>query len=210
MPAMTTMTTMTTMSTTDGRGLFYLMGASGSGKDSLLRGLRERLHADDPVVVAHRYITRPADANEASVWLSAEEFERRRRLGCLALHWHSHGLRYGIGVEIDQWLARGLRVVVNGSREYLPEAIRRYPGLCGVHVRVAPEALARRLRQRARESEEAIAARLARATAPFAVPAGCRLVEIDNSGELAHAVEAFVGLVREQESAGTGRLRPPC
>ncbi|CAG9182898.1 Ribose 1,5-bisphosphate phosphokinase PhnN [Cupriavidus laharis] len=179
----------------DGTGLFYVMGPSGSGKDSLLRALHSRLGPDDRVVVAHRYITRDADANEASVSLSADEFERRAGLGCLALHWRSHGLHYGIGLEIEPWLARGLRVIVNGSREYLPHAVARYPKLCAVHVRVKPEVLAARLRQRGRESEEAIARRLARATEDFAVPAQCRLVEIDNSGALEDSAEAFARLV---------------
>jgi len=179
----------------DGSGLFYVMGPSGSGKDSLLRALRERLRRDDRIVVAHRYITRAADENEASVALSAEEFHRRVDLGCLALHWNSHGLHYGIGVEIEQWLAQGLTVIVNGSREYLPQAVARYPRLCAVHVRVKPEVLAARLRMRGRESEEAIAGRLARAAQAFDVPPGCRMVEIDNSGELAESAVAFARLV---------------
>ncbi|ODV40829.1 ribose-phosphate pyrophosphokinase [Cupriavidus sp. UYMMa02A] len=179
----------------DGTGLFYVMGPSGSGKDSLLRALHARLGPDDRVVVAHRYITRDADANEASVSLSAEEFQRRAGLGCLALHWRSHGLHYGIGLEIEQWLARGLKVIVNGSREYLPHAVARYPNLCAVHVRVKPEALGERLRQRGRESEEGDRAAPARATEDFAVPARCRLVELDNSGALADSVEVFARLV---------------
>ncbi len=179
----------------DGTGLFYLMGPSGSGKDSLLRALRGCLGGDDRLVVAHRYITRPADANEASVALTTEEFQRRVALGCMAMHWHSHGLHYGIGIEIEQWLQRGIKVVVNGSREYLPQAVARYPKLCALHVRVSPAALAARLRQRGRESEEAIARRLARATAAFDVPAGCRLVEIDNSGALQAAVEALANAI---------------
>ena len=179
----------------DGSGLFYVMGPSGSGKDSLLRALRERLQRDDRIVVAHRYITRAADENEASVALSADEFHRRVDLGCLALHWNSHGLHYGIGVEIEQWLAQGIKVVVNGSREYLPQAVARYPHLCVVHVRVKPEVLAARLRQRGRESDEGIARRLARATQPFDVPPGCRVVEIDNSGDLADSADAFARLV---------------
>ncbi|RZT42810.1 phosphonate metabolism protein/1,5-bisphosphokinase (PRPP-forming) PhnN [Cupriavidus agavae] len=178
-----------------GDGLFYVMGPSGSGKDSLLRALRERVHPADPVVVAHRYITRPADANEASVALSTEEFRRRVDLGCLALHWQSHGLHYGIGVEIDQWLARGLKVIVNGSREYLAEAAGRYPALCAVHVRVRPEVLAARLRQRGRESEEEIARRLARAAQGFDVPEGVRVVEIDNSGVLAESASRLADLI---------------
>ncbi|KAI3592754.1 Ribose 1,5-bisphosphate phosphokinase PhnN [Cupriavidus sp. U2] len=180
---------------TDGNGLFYVMGPSGSGKDSLLRALHERLKPADPVVIAHRYITRAADANEASVALTADEFTRRVGLGCLAMHWQSHGLHYGIGVEIEQWLAQGLKVIVNGSREYLPDAAARYPKLCAVHVRVKPEVLAVRLRNRGRETEAAIAGRLARATQPFDVPAGCRLVEIDNSGELNDSADAFASLI---------------
>lgn len=186
---------MTRTADINGTGLFYVMGPSGSGKDSLLRALHDRLGPDDRVIVAHRYITRDADANEASVPLSPDEFARRAGLGCLALHWRSHGLHYGIGLEIEQWMARGLKVIVNGSREYLPHAVARYPELCAVHVRVKPEVLAARLRQRGRESEDAIARRLARATEAFAVPAQCRLVEIDNSGALADSTEAFARLV---------------
>ena len=187
----------------DGHGLFYLMGPSGSGKDSLLRALRERLGPDDRIVIAHRYITREADANEASVALTPDEFRRRQALGCLALDWHSHGLHYGIGIEIEQWLARGLTVIVNGSREYLPQAVARYPKLCAVHVRVRPEVLVTRLRQRGRESEEAIARRLARAAQAFTVPAGCRLVEFDNSGALETAAEAFARLVGATSDSAT-------
>lgn len=189
----------------DGAGLFYLMGPSGSGKDSLLRALREHLGGDDRVVVAHRYITRPADANEASVALTTEEFHRRVALGCMAMHWHSHGLHYGVGVEVEQWLERGLKVIVNGSREYLPQAVARYPKLCALHVRVSPDALAARLRQRGRESEEAIARRLARGTASFDVPTDCRLVEIDNSGALRSAVQALamaIGMTPAAKPAG--------
>lgn len=195
MSAPTTPTTPTTHSAADGHGLFYVMGPSGSGKDSLLRALRERLGPDDRIVVAHRYITRDADANEASVALSADEFHRRKALGCMALDWHSHGLHYGIGVEIEHWLDKGLKVIVNGSREYLPEAVARYPKLCAVHVRVKPEVLAARLRQRGRESEEAIEKRLARAGQAFDVPAGCQLVEIDNSGALEASAATFAQLV---------------
>ncbi|SPA22996.1 Phosphonates transport system accessory protein; putative Guanylate kinase (GMP kinase) [Cupriavidus taiwanensis] len=191
----------------DGHGLFYLMGPSGSGKDSLLRALRERLGADHRIVIAHRYITRAADANEASVALTPEEFHRRRALGCLALDWHSHGLHYGIGIEIEQWLARGLTVIVNGSREYLPQAVARYPRLCAVHVRVRPEVLAARLRQRGREAEDAIAKRLARARQAFAVPPGCRLVEIDNSGGLESAVAALAQLVGAAPGASPAAAR---
>lgn len=174
--------------------LFYVIGASGSGKDSLLRYARERLAGDPGVVFAHRYITRPVELHgENHVALAEAEFDARLAAGLFAMHWESHGLSYGIGREINLWLAKGCQVLMNGSREYLEEARRRYPGLVAVLVTVTPETLGNRLRARGRETEEQIARRLERAR-QFAWPSGC--VEIvENDGELAEAGERLVGLL---------------
>ncbi len=53
--------------------LIWLMGPSGSGKDSLLSALRQQEHAR--LLVAHRYITRAANAgSENHIALSEREF----------------------------------------------------------------------------------------------------------------------------------------
>jgi len=94
--------------------LFYLMGPSGAGKDSLLLRARERLSAGS-CLIASRYITRPPELQgENHLWLSEAEFQQRLALGTFALHWSANGYRYGIGLEIDCWLERGLDVLVNG------------------------------------------------------------------------------------------------
>ena len=180
--------------------LIYVMGPSGAGKDSLLGFARTRL-VTDGVVFAHRYITRPDGGGENHIALTEAEFELRSRHGLFALQWRSHALRYGIGVEIDQWLARGCTVVVNGSRAYVGEALARYPRMTLVHVEAAPEVLAERLAMRGRETPEQIAARLAR-QAPFEVPAGASLARIDNSGRLADAGEAFIEVVCRVAAGG--------
>ncbi|MDF3837194.1 phosphonate metabolism protein/1,5-bisphosphokinase (PRPP-forming) PhnN [Cupriavidus basilensis] len=180
-----------------GNGLIYLMGPSGSGKDSLLRVLRDRLGGNDRVLVAQRYITRPSSADEASVAITPAEFEHRAAQGGFALHWRSHGLHYGIGTELDDWLAQGCCVVVNGSREHLARAHARYPALHAVQVSVRPQVLGQRLRLRGREDEQAIVRRLQRAGEPFAVPAGCRLSVIDNSGALEDAANALLRLTHQ-------------
>jgi ribose 1,5-bisphosphokinase PhnN len=56
--------------------LIYVMGPSGAGKDSLLGFARDRLKAE-PILFAHRYITRPSGNGEAHVELTVEEFEVR-------------------------------------------------------------------------------------------------------------------------------------
>jgi len=164
-----------------GRRLIYLMGASGSGKDTLLRHLRTTLQPDEPVLVAHRYITRPSSADESSVALSNAEFQRRIDLGCFALHWHSHGLHYGIGVEIDTWLAGNAVVIVNGSRSHLALAHARYPRLTAIEVITHPDVLAARLRQRGRETPAQIQARLEKAVQPYRIPITCRVSALPNN-----------------------------
>ena len=91
--------------------LIWLMGASGSGKDSLLTELRQREQTQ--LLVAHRYITRAASAgSENHIALSEQEFFTRAGQNLLALSWHANGLYYGVGVEIDLWLHAGFDVVV--------------------------------------------------------------------------------------------------
>ncbi len=98
--------------------LIWLMGGSGSGKDSLLAELRQREQTQ--LLVAHRYITRDASAgSENHIALSEREFFTRAGQNLLALSWHANGLYYGVGIEIDLWLHAGFDVVVNGSRPYL-------------------------------------------------------------------------------------------
>lgn len=176
--------------------LIYVVGPSGSGKDSLLRYAREKL-ADDPgVVFAHRYITRAADAGgENHVALTPAEFASRQRNRLFALAWHSHGHAYGIGIEINQWLAKGATVVVNGSREYLLEASRRFPELLAVSIDVPAEVLRERLLARGREDAASVEQRLERHRLMQNQPQTGHV--ITNDGPLERAGEALVALLRE-------------
>lgn len=176
--------------------LIYLMGPSGSGKDSLLAHARALLAAEAGVVFAHRCITRPADAGgENHVALTREEFLARRKARLFALDWESHGLCYGIGLELNLWLAKGSTVVVNGSRDYLREACNRYPELLPVAVAVSAPSLQRRLQARGREDAAGVARRLQR---PAADQSGLEPFEtINNDGPLAQGGDSLVALIRQ-------------
>lgn len=176
--------------------LVYVMGPSGAGKDSLLGYARARL-AGTPVLFAHRYITRAADAgSENHIALSPQEFAWRSAQGLFALEWQGHELRYGIGGEIDMWLARGATVVVNGSRAHCAVAGAAYPGMTAILIEARPEVLAQRLAARGRESAQQVRDRLARQPA-FELHAGARLLRIDNSATLAEGGDALVRALAE-------------
>lgn len=182
--------------------LFYLMGASGAGKDSLLRGCREQGALEGiPLLVAHRYITREPDGKgENHVWLAPAEFEQRVALGAFAMHWSANGHRYGIGREVDQWLGQGSRVLVNGSRGYLETARARYGDtLVPVLVRVDPALLRQRLVGRGRESPQEVDARILRARElEQGLPGDC--LKVDNNGAVEDAVAELLGLVEGAQS----------
>lgn len=175
--------------------LFYVIGASGAGKDSLLQQARQQLPEGAAVVFAHRYITRPAHSGgENHIALSEREFATRLARGCFAMHWRSHGLHYAIGVEVRHWLELGLDVAMNGSRAYLSTAAQQFPQLTPVHIEVAPAVLQQRLIARGRETPAAVEARLQRSQQIDTVdhPA---LVRIDNNRDLASATQALLDLL---------------
>lgn len=175
--------------------LYYVVGPSGCGKDSVME--YARLHCSPGrVAFAHRYITRPPDAGgENHVYLPPGEFQARLDAGFFALSWDSHGWRYAVGVEIDLWMQGGVNVVVNGSRAYLPEAVRRYPGMVPVCINVSTEILRERLKARGRENAEEIERRLERAAA-FGVEHK-RLVTIDNGGSLSEAGNELLRVIEQ-------------
>ncbi|ATJ84363.1 ribose 1,5-bisphosphokinase [Halomonas beimenensis] len=173
--------------------LVYLMGASGVGKDSLLDAARAR-HPD--WLVAHRYVTRDSGGTENGVALTPHEFAARRRLGLFCLTWQAHGLDYGLGIELEAWLARDQTVLLNGSRRALPAARARFGETLMPVLVTAPEAvIAERLSRRGREDEVQIAARLARhRELAAALP---ELPRLDNGGALDDALVALGALLEE-------------
>ncbi|MEX6503110.1 phosphonate metabolism protein/1,5-bisphosphokinase (PRPP-forming) PhnN [Pseudomonas zhanjiangensis] len=177
--------------------LIYLMGPSGSGKDSLLDAAREPLAARG-CRIARRVITRSAEAvGEDALALSPAQFEAEERAGAFAMSWRANGLAYGIPGQIDAWLAAGEHVLVNGSRGYLAQARQRYPTLLPVLLTVELAVLRQRLLARGRETLAEVEARLAR-NAQFAGGAAVqdeRLHLLDNSGELQRTVDNLLGLI---------------
>ncbi len=175
--------------------LFYLIGPSGAGKDSLITYARKRINGGKAVLFAHRYITRPPLVNDENhVALSEKEFLARAARGFFAMHWQRHACHYGVGSEIDIWLTGGCHVVVNGSRTYLPQALALYPRLKVILIDVAYDRLKHRLLARGRESSADIQKRLLR-NRQFKEALLCNLpdiIVINNDGPLEAAGEQLV------------------
>jgi ribose 1,5-bisphosphokinase len=180
--------------------LIYLIGPSGSGKDSLLDAARGRL-AERGCRIVRRVITRSAEAvGEAALGVSPQQFAEMEAQGAFALSWHANGLSYGIPREINDWLKAGQDVLVNGSRGHLQYAREHYPDMLVVLLTVDQAVLCERLLARGRESVAEIDARLAR-NARFnqrvLADNDPTLHVLDNSGALENTVERLLACIDE-------------
>ena len=167
--------------------LIYVMGPSGAGKDSLLDWLKNRLPPQSPIHFARRTIDRPVQAlSEQHESVDSATFERLQQEKSFALHWLANGRQYGVRhgelepLQQRQWL------LVNGSRAYLPEALRLFDGLTVLHITASADILRARLLARQRETPEAVEARVQRAVA-FSVPPTCHCVSVLNDTSLDEA-----------------------
>lgn len=175
--------------------LIYIVGASGAGKDALLRYARMRVNGSLRILFAHRYITRAfTEGSENHIALSGEEFRLRRDAELFALHWESHGLYYGVGREIDDWMESGFHVAVNGSRQYLPVVAKRYlHRLTIIIIEADEEVLRQRLRNRGREDAADIESRVKRQPLlSYDIPG---LIHISNNGSIEEGGEALISVL---------------
>lgn len=176
--------------------LVLVVGPSGAGKDTLIAAAKSALAGDEHYVFPRRIITRQAVAEaEDHESVSPAQFGEMLAAGAFALDWEAHGLRYGLPASLNQDLAAGRVVVVNGSRAAVKEARQRFAALTVLLIDAAPDVRAARLAGRGRETAGQVAERLRREV-PDPLPGAVR---VDNSGKLADGVASFLSTLR-----GTG------
>lgn len=160
--------------------LVLVVGPSGAGKDALLSGAAERLAGQTAFVFPNRMVTRHANAAEDHDTIARDAFDAGVKTGAFALHWEAHGLGYAVPKSIDDAIANGCVVVLNGSRGILSDARVRYRNVQVILI-TAPESVRRaRILARGREGAEEVDARLKRSVGTFS--AGDAHVVLENTG----------------------------
>lgn len=178
--------------------LVLAVGPSGGGKDSVLRHARIDCAGDPSIVFPRRAVTRPANTDEDHESIDEAQFDAALRAGAFALAWQAHGLCYGIPRAINDDIRLGRTVVCNVSRGIIRSARKRYVHTTCVLITAPEDILAARLSARARVSDGSIAARLERNDIYFDISAD---VVIDNVGNMDHAVQTFVSILRRSTKA---------
>lgn len=177
--------------------LTAIVGPSGVGKDTILRGMAERAPG---LTLVRRVITRaPGLDEEDHEAVSEQEFERRIAAEGFCLRWQAHGLRYGIPMDVLAKTTAGIDHIVNLSRAVLVEAHKVFPSLVVINLTTAPETLALRLNRRGRESAEDIAKRISRRVSAF--DERLTVFTISNDGAPEDTIRRALAVVQPPKSA---------
>lgn len=155
------------MSNTQTQPLFYIMGASGVGKDSIITRCIELAQTRNIAVQSvQRVITRPLiKDDEIHKPCTVEAFKKQIDQNRFLFYWFANGYYYGIPQEAITKAPPHTALLINGSRAYLETALKRYANLFVLEICADPKVVEARLRMRNREPEKEIKARIQRTQA---------------------------------------------
>ncbi|MFX0182727.1 MAG: phosphonate metabolism protein/1,5-bisphosphokinase (PRPP-forming) PhnN [Candidatus Hodarchaeota archaeon] len=167
--------------------LFFVVGRSGSGKDTLMRKTAEILKSEQiPITVVQRVITRPSDESENSFSVSESEFLRKKDNDEFAISWFIYNNWYGCPRDsIEVSLLKGDIVLLNVSRGVLHEARKKFPRSKIISIEVPIQIAHERLKSRHRENGSYLNDRLARMKEKIEMPSPDIIIK--NDGDLTKA-----------------------
>jgi len=169
--------------------IVLIVGASGVGKDTLLRNIKDKIEAN----FVTRYITRVSDTNETNFYVDKDAFKVLQKGDFFVSTWEAHENHYGIA---QNQIKDGLNII-SISRASIKDFEKLYNDVTTISITLPREALYKRLKGRGREDEEQIQKRLKRS---YATINATNLVEFINDKPLGDAIEEFSNLLESLSS----------
>lgn len=164
--------------------IILIVGASGVGKDTLLKAIQNDIVAN----FVTRYITRVPDNNESNYYIGQDDFEHLRKSDFFVSSWEAHGNIYGI----SQHSIRDGLSIISISREAVKDFEKTFEDVTTIEIGIPKELLYIRLKNRGREDEEAIAKRIERSQQKIEAK---NLIYFDNSKPIEQSKKEFISLL---------------
>ncbi|MBZ4643114.1 MAG: guanylate kinase/L-type calcium channel region [Deferribacteraceae bacterium] len=164
--------------------IILIVGPSGSGKDSLIKYVSDKIDIN----VVKRYITRKPDNNEFNYFVDMHGFEVLTRSGFFVSTWEAYGNFYGIPIH---FLKNG-KNIISVSRTAIQDFEKRFNDVITVLVTADKETVLKRLNLRKREDQNQIEQRLMRHTINYQAK---NTVVFKNEDSFDVAKEKFLKLI---------------
>lgn len=170
--------------------IVLIVGASGVGKDSLIRGAKALLAQQSDIKFISRYITRKPDENEDNIFLSKNEMSSLINSNYFVSHWIAHENIYAIAKS-----ELGSKTnVISVSRFVVKDFESKFDNVFCINVKVDDDILKKRLLKRGREDSLQINERIKRSKKLFSAK---NLIEFDNSGNLDENIIKFSQILQK-------------
>jgi guanylate kinase len=188
--------------------LLVLSGTAGSGKDSVVRRMKERGIPFEFIVTA---TTRPPRSGEADgrdySFIAESEFQEMLRRNDLLEHAEVYGQHYGIPAStVRRALASGRDAVVRIDVQGAGTMRRKCPQAVTIFLAASSEdELGRRLRGRGTDSAEQVALRLRTAREEMRRIPEFDYVVVNADGRLDEAVESVAAILRAEHARAVPR-----
>ncbi|MBN1923757.1 MAG: hypothetical protein JW791_03275 [Nanoarchaeota archaeon] len=144
--------------------LFLMVGNSGSGKDSVIKYVVNKIPGLRKV---KRHVTRQDSETEEFISLKKEDFNKDDYF----IFWEAYDKLYGVDREVLEGLMNGKNYIVNISRKTIKKTMERWSNCYVIECVIPVKLIRQRLNDRGREDEAEIEKRIQRAlTAPLLNP----------------------------------------
>lgn len=164
--------------------LILIVGASGVGKDTLLKELKKYLSAN----FIKRYITRQPDINESNYYVSKEAFKVLENSAYFISSWSAHNNFYGISKNS---IKEGLNII-SVSRAVIKNFEDIFEEVYTINITLNKKILKQRLLNRKRESLNEIENRLNR---DYKIINAKNLIEFENNKEVNESTKELKNLI---------------
>ena len=172
---------------------FFIVGNSGSGKDSILKYAKEHWPYNyPPLKIIRRYVTRPANEFEPFHSISIDQFKQMEQNQEFTFSWFVYDTYYGVSNSIFDYINQGMFVFINVSRAIVKQAKLDHPSLRVIMVQVPADITKERIISRGRETSQDSVFQERIQHGALYIDFPYVDVVISNSGELSNAGESLI------------------